>query len=64
MRDVALATAPIRISGADPASAGPPGPGLGEPEDVANTVLFLASDESKFINGAEMLIDNCTIISP
>ena len=50
--------------GADPASAGPPGPGLGEPEDVANTVLFLASDEAKFINGAEMLIDNCTIISP
>ena len=42
----------------------PPGPGLGEPVDVANTVLFLASDESKFINGVELPIDNCTIIQP
>lgn len=32
--------------------------GIGEPLDVANMVLFLASDESKHINGAEMLIDN------
>jgi 3(or 17)beta-hydroxysteroid dehydrogenase len=29
-----------------------------EPEDIANLVLFLASDESRFINGAEMSIDN------
>ncbi|WP_029890552.1 SDR family oxidoreductase [Polycyclovorans algicola] len=29
-----------------------------EPTDIANLVLFLASDESKFINGAEMRIDN------
>ncbi len=42
----------------------PPGPGLGEPVDVANTVLFLASDESKFINGVELPVDNCTIIQP
>ena len=41
-----------------------PGPGIGEPIDVANTVLFLASDESKFINGAEIMIDNGTIIQP
>lgn len=47
-----------------PAANTPPGPGLGEPIDVANTVLFLASDESKFINGAEILIDNGTIIQP
>ena len=32
--------------------------GIGEPDDVANTVLFLASDESKHINGAEIVIDN------
>lgn len=32
--------------------------GIGEPEDVANVVLFLASDESKFVNGSEILIDN------
>ena len=32
--------------------------GLGEPNDVAFMVLFLASDESKHINGAEMVVDN------
>lgn len=40
----------------------PPGPddpvGVGRPEDVASLVLFLASDESRFINGAELVIDN------
>ena len=30
---------------------------LTEPEDVANMCLYLASDEGKFINGAEMVID-------
>ncbi len=35
-----------------------------EPEDVANLVLFLASEESSFINGAEMLIDNASTITP
>jgi 3(or 17)beta-hydroxysteroid dehydrogenase len=32
--------------------------GIGEPLDVANMVLFLASKESKHINGAELVIDN------
>jgi len=31
---------------------------LGEPDDIAHTVLFLASDESKFINGAQIRVDN------
>ncbi|MEM6832158.1 MAG: SDR family oxidoreductase [Pseudomonadota bacterium] len=31
---------------------------LGEPNDIANTVLFLASDESKFISGAQIRVDN------
>ena len=35
-----------------------------EPEDIANLVLYLASDESRFINGAEMLIDNAATITP
>ena len=35
-----------------------------EPEDIANLVLFLASEESRFINGAEMLIDNASTITP
>jgi NAD(P)-dependent dehydrogenase (short-subunit alcohol dehydrogenase family) len=30
---------------------------LGEPEDVAYGVLYLASDESKFVTGAELVID-------
>jgi len=29
-----------------------------QPIDIANLVLFLASDESRFINGAELRIDN------
>ena len=36
--------------------------GLGEPEDVANVVLFLASDESRFVNGSEIVIDNTLCI--
>lgn len=32
-------------------------PVLGEPEDIANIILFLASDESKFINGATIVSD-------
>jgi 3(or 17)beta-hydroxysteroid dehydrogenase len=32
--------------------------GLGEAVDVAQLVLFLGSDESKHISGAEMVIDN------
>ncbi|MEP6884565.1 MAG: SDR family oxidoreductase [Gammaproteobacteria bacterium] len=32
--------------------------GLGKPEDVANLVVYLASDESRFVNAAEIMIDN------
>jgi 3(or 17)beta-hydroxysteroid dehydrogenase len=30
---------------------------LGEPDDVASCILYLASDESKFVTGAEFVID-------
>jgi NAD(P)-dependent dehydrogenase (short-subunit alcohol dehydrogenase family) len=30
---------------------------LGDPEDIANLVLFLASDESKFVSGQEFVPD-------
>ncbi|BAN50098.1 glucose 1-dehydrogenase [Metapseudomonas resinovorans] len=33
------------------------------PRDIANLVLFLASDESRFINGTELRIDNAQTIS-
>ncbi len=36
---------------------------VGEPVDVANLVLFLASDESISVNGAEMVVDNTTTIT-
>ena len=36
---------------------------VGEPVDVANLVLFLASDESIAVNGAAMVVDNTTTIT-
>ena len=30
---------------------------VGEPDDIANAVLYLASDESRFVTGAELKID-------
>jgi NAD(P)-dependent dehydrogenase (short-subunit alcohol dehydrogenase family) len=30
---------------------------LGRPEEVANAILFLASDEASFITGAELVVD-------
>jgi 3(or 17)beta-hydroxysteroid dehydrogenase len=57
----------IAAAAAPPSDAPAPAPspvGLGDPVDVANTVLFLASDESKFINGVELPIDNTATIQP
>jgi NAD(P)-dependent dehydrogenase (short-subunit alcohol dehydrogenase family) len=31
---------------------------IGEPEDVARAALYLASDESRFINGVHLFVDN------
>jgi 3(or 17)beta-hydroxysteroid dehydrogenase len=36
---------------------------VGQPQDVANMVLFLASSESVSINGSEMVVDNTATIT-
>lgn len=35
---------------------------IGEPEDVANMVVYLVSDESKFVNAAEFVIDGGLLV--
>ena len=35
---------------------------LGEPTDVANAYLFLASDEASFINGAVLSVDGGVVV--
>ena len=53
----------VALSGGDEAAAheklarGIPLKRIGEPDDVAYCVLYLASDESKFVTGAEFKID-------
>ncbi len=39
-------------------------PFLCEPEDIANALLFLASDEARHINGAALCVDNTATIHP
>jgi NAD(P)-dependent dehydrogenase (short-subunit alcohol dehydrogenase family) len=36
----------------------------GEPEDVAKAVLFLASDDSSYINAAELMVDGGLMGAP
>jgi 3(or 17)beta-hydroxysteroid dehydrogenase len=56
---IAQANAALGMKNADHESA----PwGLGTPRDVANLVVYLASDESAFVNGTEILIDNALTI--
>jgi NAD(P)-dependent dehydrogenase (short-subunit alcohol dehydrogenase family) len=39
------------------AELGVPSGQLGQPQDIANGVLFLASDDSSYITGTELVID-------
>ena len=41
-----------------------PAGALGSPKDVAYAVLYLASNESRFLNGSELSVDNGSLIRP
>ena len=41
-----------------------PSDSLGRPEDVARMVVFLASDDARFLTGAEFLVDNGLVARP
>jgi len=54
------------VAGLDPATLGigiDPMGRMCDAADVANLVLFLVSDESRFVNGAELRIDNAQLVS-
>ena len=52
-----------RIGQEQPVATGVlPAGAKGAPEDVANMILYLASDESRFVTGAEFVIDNAVTI--
>lgn len=37
---------------------------VGESEEIANTIYFLASDEASFVNGAELFVDGGYLCKP
>jgi len=51
----------IEVSRAERAAMVPMGE-LGQAADVANVILFLASDESRYVTGAELVVDGGTTI--
>jgi 3(or 17)beta-hydroxysteroid dehydrogenase len=62
VRGMMAATTGMNPALADHASSKPDN-SLGTVEDVANLVLFLASDESRFISGQSFVIDNTASIT-
>jgi NAD(P)-dependent dehydrogenase (short-subunit alcohol dehydrogenase family) len=61
MENTANKVAPIDPTSVGPARAGAwasMAPSFGEPKDIAYLALYLASDESKFVNGSVINIDS------
>lgn len=61
--DTPMVTGFVKAQGSDPGVARKqlemlhPVGHLGEPDDVAYAVVYLASDESKFVTGSELVVD-------
>jgi 3-oxoacyl-[acyl-carrier protein] reductase len=50
--------------GEDAIAAGLPLARIGEPEDVARAVLWLASDAAEWVTGADLVVDGGTRVRP
>ena len=55
---------PFRAFLADRAAAGQRIPLVGQPEDIAKTALFLASDASAFVSGQAIAVDGSFAVNP
>jgi NAD(P)-dependent dehydrogenase (short-subunit alcohol dehydrogenase family) len=48
----------------DPAAPPSPTTPLGSAKDIAWAVVYLASDESRFVSGQKMVVDNTLTVTP
>jgi 3(or 17)beta-hydroxysteroid dehydrogenase len=62
-KELAAKIASMRMPPQAPVNADAAKMRYGEPDDVAYMVVYLASDESKFMNGSELYIENTSTIT-